>query len=364
MNVFPGTSALDKMAAFRGTLADLKTRQGQPFPFPVGLWLDNKTAAELQEPRKCDEWTAQILAAGFTAATANAFPYGAFHRLSIKTNVYLPDWSSPERALYTINVANILAKLCPKDQDASISTLPGAYAALSSPDALPQIAAQISRTAVALARIRDATGCTIRLAFEMEPDCIWESPAQFIAFYDRFLRNDPNADLIGVCYDTCHQELLPSQPGESLRLLLRNGIPITKIQLSSAIRILTPQGRTEMSSFFMDRVYLHQTREIADGKITARWDDLPAALRSRHPFRTLVCHFHIPIYLKEVTSGIVAANDELLAALDFVKKHPDDCPLLEIETYSYNVLPGFLKEKSLADSMEKESSFVMSYLKQ
>src|SRR6202167_4345843 len=56
--------------------------------------------------------------------TANAFPYGAFKGTVVKEQVYEPDWRSEERTRYTINVADVLADVCPSNIAPSIQSAP------------------------------------------------------------------------------------------------------------------------------------------------------------------------------------------------------------------------------------------------
>jgi len=358
MNVFPGTGAAQKMNALRGTLAEIRALPGQPAPFPVGLWLDNGAAMELQGP-KGDSWIAETLDMGYCAYTANAFPFGTFHGASVKTDVYHPDWTTPERVKYTIAVANVLARLCPPGRNASISTLPGGYKTHMAETDLPCIAANLLKTAEAFAHIQEETGIRVRLAVEMEPDCLWEAPAEFTAFYDKFLRHSPYAEHIGVCYDTCHQELLAGNPGDGLRHLEKRQVPIVKIQLSAAISTAAQSAWDALAASFQDKVYLHQTRVLENGAVAAKWADLPEALASgdRRMWR---CHFHVPVFLDKIPGGLAAAKGELLETIRILKLNPAICDTLEIETYSYNVLPDFLKEKSLADCLAKEAAYIDS----
>ena len=55
--------------------------------------------------------------------TVNAFPYGAFKNTLVKERVYEPDWRSDERAVYTMQVADILAEVAPPGIDPTIQSL-------------------------------------------------------------------------------------------------------------------------------------------------------------------------------------------------------------------------------------------------
>ena len=56
--------------------------------------------------------------------TANAFVYGVFKNTQIKEQVYEPDWRTHERRDYTMQVADILADMCPACATPSIQTAP------------------------------------------------------------------------------------------------------------------------------------------------------------------------------------------------------------------------------------------------
>ena len=47
----------------------------------------------------------------------------------MKENVYLPDWSSTERLVYTNQLFNIISRLTPEGVEGSVSTLPGSFKA-------------------------------------------------------------------------------------------------------------------------------------------------------------------------------------------------------------------------------------------
>ncbi|MDD4098501.1 MAG: metabolite traffic protein EboE [Lentisphaeria bacterium] len=366
MNVFPGTTPQAKLSALFGCLTEVRQRltgdDGRAFP--VGLWLDAATANALhQDAAAAAAWTARLHGAGFRAVTANAFPYGRFHDAAVKTGVYHPDWTCPERRDYTIAVADLLADMLPEGQVGSISTLPAGYRRDFPADGETPMLGHILAVARHLAQIRARTGKTIRLGFEMEPDCLWEDPAEFADFFARRLRGHENAEFVGVCYDTCHQELLARRPGEGLQVLLEAGIPIVKIQLSAAIQAPAPSARRFLVQNFQDTVYLHQTRALAHHRIVQAWNDLPPADCPDHELARgdeWRCHFHVPVFLEHLPGGLQVAKAELLAVLAAIRKSPAICPTLEIETYSYNVLPDFLKSTSLADCLVREAQFILA----
>lgn len=369
-NAFPAHGLDDRLHQLDGVLAQLRDAIPQPdhAPFPLGLWLDAAAMRQLDDDTTRRHLVQELARHGLTAQTANAFPYGRFHHTHVKTSVYLPDWSTPERRDYTLRVARLLADILPPDADGSISTLPCGYRDFPH-DRLELAAQNLRDCAHALERLRQQTGHTIRLAVEMEPDCLWETPQQFIDFRQRHLASDdPAATLIGVCYDTCHQELLGGHPGDGLRLLLRHGVPVPKIQFSAALAVTAPQGWQTLLRDFHDDVYLHQTR-LLDGyrRVRTALPDMPDAIPDGDGDgdARAVVHYHVPIHATTLAPGLEAARDELLATLALLRDTPALTPHLEIETYTYSVLPGFRQNQAaVIAAMRDEHAFVTRALAQ
>ena len=70
-------------------------------PYPIGLRLSARAAAELlhrENLQKFEDWLDTNNSYVFTI---NGFPYGSFHGSRVKEQVFLPDWTSPERVSYT-----------------------------------------------------------------------------------------------------------------------------------------------------------------------------------------------------------------------------------------------------------------------
>ena len=424
-NVFPATGeVVERTARIAENFNKIKDalKISSATSFPLGLWLDATSAAKLADSQIIANLKGILTTNHNTVFTVNAFPYGRFHSIGVKENVYLPDWTLRERVDYTLCVADALVELLPAGMIGSISTLPGGYRketqgneaesgengkwknleeehptsniqnvgklkarnAIAMGKKLEMIAANLREVAEYLAAIFTDKGKKIILAVEMEPDCLWESPAEFIKFRNQYLIAHPAAEeFIGVCYDTCHQELLGEIPGAGLELLEKSGVPIPKIQLSAAIN-RDICGEDDLTTAFKelakfaDGVYLHQTRLISyDSNVLIKFEDIPSystvknlfddgAFYSKNALSSnsfkLVSHFHTPIHMDQLSDGLRTAKNELTAVLKILSKRPaNELPHLEIETYTYNVLPKELREASLLDSMTNEYRWVMEH---
>jgi hypothetical protein len=332
----------------------------------LGFW----TSSNFLKLMQCDEnigYLQKFLKSrNYFISTVNAFPYGVFHNQPVKDKVYLPNWLNEKRVEFTIKAAVFLQKFLPENGIGSISTLPGAYKLhIKSSDhkIMKQIADNLEKVAESLAYIYEATGKKIRLGVEMEPDCIWETPEEFVGFYNNYLSAFKYApEYIGVCYDTCHQELIESTPGAGLRIFLNNDIPIVKIQLSAALEIQNIEFFKNIKNFD-EHVYLHQTRIFNNhGEISEKFIDIPCLKTMSEEDAILKCHFHLPIFWDEKGKFFASARKELLKTLDFLKKNPNICQDIEIETYTYNVLPDCINNNDITSAVVNEYKWVMKCL--
>jgi hypothetical protein len=179
--------------------------------------------------------------------------------------------------------------------------------------------------------------------------------------------NDPRlADHLGVTYDTCHFAVEFEEPADALAALVNHDIKISKIHLSSALKLQpTPEARERLQEF-SDDVYLHQVvvRE-ANGERSI-YNDLPEALSSEvyEDGRELPewrVHFHVPLHAP-AAEPFENTNDHLLGALDVLAEYPSICNHLEMETYTWEVLPPELKSQEVVDQIAQEYEWTLTEL--
>ncbi|MBI3876700.1 MAG: hypothetical protein HY300_12250, partial [Verrucomicrobia bacterium] len=115
---------------------------------------------------------------------------------------------------------------------------------------------------------------------------------------------------------------------------------------------------------FADDVYFHQVVERdANGKIT-RYRDLDVALASRpSPLATPEwrIHFHIPLHAPTTKLFATTAN-HLLGVLDVLAREPRLCSHLEMETYTWEVMPSELKKRDVVDQLVGEYEWTLAQL--
>jgi sugar phosphate isomerase/epimerase len=326
-------------------------------PFPLGLRVSARAAHEIdaREAARFRDWCARE---GFDVPTLNGFPQGRFHGAGVKEKVYLPDWRSAERVAYTARLAELLAAWLPlrgPGAVGSISTVPIAFRAHWDEADRALVRENLLEALAALARARDASGHEIVLALEPEPRCLLETTAEAVAFFDSLALPASLAPLLAVCFDCCHQAVEFEEPAAALGALRRAGIRIGKVQVSSALRA-TPAEFDALAAFD-EPSYLHQVVAREPGGALARFDDLPAFLAlppaARARFEECRVHFHVPIFA-ERAEGCGTTRSFLEAALPLL---PAETPL-EVETYSWNVLPAAARAGSVAESIVRELHWV------
>ncbi|NBA97647.1 metabolite traffic protein EboE [Pseudomonas sp. R5(2019)] len=321
-----------------------------------GLWICARAAAELQQVSARAQFLDLLQRSGLRLTSLNGFPYGEFHQGAVKAEVYLPNWADPQRLAYSLDLARILAyALPPYCRQGVISSVPLGYAATWTPALQERADDHLSQLTAALARLHRETGKKIVFCLEMEPDCVLENTDQAIAFFRRRQATDPNHEYLALCFDVCHQAVIFEDCYQSLDRLRHAQVPVGKIQLSNAmICRLPPQDDhrrehvLETLSNFAETTYLHQVKaRDTQGRLMA-WADLPAALVdcATHPgqYRELRIHFHIPLFSEHLLLPELSGSQIALAqTFDYLARHGDFRPVLEVETYSWGVLPAQLR---------------------
>lgn len=340
-------------------------------PFAIGLRLGHRAAGELAQKaalRKFQRWLAKNNCYVFTI---NGFPYGRFHGAAVKRKVYLPDWRSEDRLAYTNLLFDLLASLTPDGVAGSVSTLPGSFKEfIKSSEHLRAIRRNLWRCVDHVSRLSDKTGKTLHLALEPEPLCLLENSAETIAFFDQLRAERPrDARLdrcLGVNYDCCHFAIEYEEASDALAAFQDAGIKISKIHLSSALKTrATPAARAALTKF-SDRVYLHQVVErTSRGKLNF-YRDLPDALAEPSGPRSARSpewrvHFHVPLHAPAMVP-FENTNGHLLDTLDWLGKNPALCSHLEMETYTWEVLPTELKSRSVVEQLAAEYEWALARL--
>ncbi len=183
-NIHRGETWRETFASLETYALAVRERVCPKRPFAIGLRLSHRAAHELSDPGTLlafQRWLAQKDCYVFTI---NGFPYGQFHGTRVKEQVYLPDWTSPERLAYTNLLFDLLAKLLPAGVEGSVSTLPGSFKGFQlNADALKAIRQNLWYGVEHIAHLAEQTGRKLHLGLEPEPLCLLESSSRNHPFF-------------------------------------------------------------------------------------------------------------------------------------------------------------------------------------
>ncbi len=383
LNIHPGESWKDNFAAIRDKALAVKRRVAPDQWFGLGLRLAHHAASKLIEnPELIDEARDFFAEHQLYPFTINGFPYGRFHSGAVKENVYAPDWRTPERRDYTMQLADIFTNFLPPTVDGSISTVPGSFKPwIETEDDVSVMARNLAAVVAYFAAVKDDTGQEIHLGLEPEPDCFLETTPEMVAFFKDHLLSTGREELqrivgcsapkaeelirrhIGVCFDTCHVSLQYEDLADSYRTYLSEGIRISKVQLSAALHTDSTPESWEALRKFVEPVYLHQVKGIARSGARFAWFDLPGALEELPQFpdvEALRCHFHVPLFWPGAGPLQSTASD--LTHDFFHELRMGGCSHLEIETYTFDVLPEEHSPGDVVKSISREYAWVLQKL--
>lgn len=387
-NIHPGESWLEVFSNLEKYVLNLKSRLSPTAPFGIGLRLADAAAKELLQNNNLAQFRAWLTQEDLYVFTLNGFPYGGFHRQVVKDQVYAPDWSTQERVDYTLNLVQILATLLPEGLDGGISTLPLSYKPWWEKDqatfetVMKKSCLNIASVVVEMIRICEQTGKILHIDLEPEPDGLIENTSEVIDFYQNWLlpiggnylseklnieqslAETKLLEHVRVCYDTCHFSVEYEEPQSVFALFQAAGIKIGKIQISAAIKVKIPADVEKRSLIverlrpFAESTYLHQVIERRSDGTLYHYPDLITALP--HLEQSLAeewrTHFHVPIFIHDYQI-LQSTQDDIATVLHLLKAN-NACSHLEIETYTWDVLPAAMKI-DLLTSIQREYEWVL-----
>jgi hypothetical protein len=383
--VHPGDTWEDMWTSLTTYVPKVKARVCPDRPFGVSLRLSASSATTLAgSSAERDRLKAFLADNDMYLYTVNAFPYGPFKNRVVKEDVYKPDWRSEERTRYTMDVADVLADVTPAGISPSIQSAPlGFKPRVTGDDVVAEFTRHVLRVAAHLVALEARTGRTVTLALEPEPYCFLETTPETVAYFTDHLYSGKAAMAlakmtglpvseahlalrrhVGVVFDICHQAVEYENIGEALQMLVDAGIPIFKLQEAAAMRIpKVTQKIVDTLTRYADTIYLTQTIEKKDGRLT-RFLNLEDAFKAwcddpgPREWRT---HFHVPVFLDSL-GEFGTTRFAIEEALKFHKTNPLSRQL-EIETYTWDVLPEHLKTGDIVDYVSREIEWVRDQLR-
>jgi hypothetical protein len=384
--VHPGDTWSEMSESLRTFVPAVKKRVSPDDPFGVSLRLSADSAATLAEDcaerRRLREFLDEH---DLYVYTVNAFPYGPFKGRVVMTDVYEPDWASEARVDYTCQVADILAEISPEHIAPSIQTAPLAYRPkVSTPADVAALTRNLVRVVAHLVRLEQRTGRRVKLALEPEPFCFLQSTPETVDYFTAHAYAAPAAEHLalltglpaseapgalrrhlGVVFDICHQSVAFEDIAASLAALGAAGIPVYKLQAAAALWMPEVDDAVVADLLpFTDTIYLSQTTERRGGQtreFLTLADAIAARRRSPDEPREWRTHIHVPVFLDDL-GRFRTTRDGIAAALAAHARAPIS-DHLEVETYTWDVLPESLKTGDITEYVARELGWVRDELR-
>jgi hypothetical protein len=371
-------------ASLREFVPQIKKRFSPHAPFAVSLRISASSAKTLTDSQEERTSLAEFLASeDLYVYTVNAFPYGPFKGEIVMERVYEPDWTTDDRVNYTNSVADILAEISPAHVNPSIQTAPLAFKPNVAGEAyIAAFTHNVFRVVAHLYELEHRTGRRVKLAIEPEPACYLETTDETLEWFrNRVYSRAGIAELaevaripvseaegairryLGIVFDIGHQSVGFENITDSLTKIVDAGIPIFKLQEASSLWVeeLTHDKIPELRRF-TDTIYLSQTSLKQNGTIT-KFLNLGEALDAyeANPVPSeMRTHFHVPVFLEEL-GPFRTTRFGVQEALTMHRATPLS-DHLEIETYTWDVLPPELKTGDIIEYVSRELEFVRDEL--
>lgn len=366
-NIHRGESWMDTWEALKRHTLAVRDRVGAGRPYAIGLRLSDVASRELATPGALLEFQRWLDRENCYIFTINGFPFGQFHGTRVKEQVYRPDWTTMERLDYTKRLFSLLAELAPAGGQGSVSTVPCSYKEFITDEAQEGVMrARLWDCVEFLEELSSKSGRDLHLGLEPEPLCHLETSAEAVAFFGRMRGDRPGDDRVerrlGINYDTCHLAVEFEEPAAVVEAFRSNGIRISKLHFSSALATKPSRTRHELEAF-VEEVYFHQVvARKNDGRLV-RHRDLDVALgqagiEADEEWRI---HFHVPLHAKP-REGFETTSKHILGVMDALAENPSLCSHVEMETYTWEVLPPELKRRDVVDQLADEYRWTLGEL--
>jgi hypothetical protein len=253
---------------------------------------------------------------------------------------------------------------------------------VTGPDVVDSFTDHLLRVVAHLVGLKERTNRTVGLALEPEPYCFLETTDETVDYFTNHLYTGKSATKLaklagipiseahaalrrhlGTVFDICHQAVEFENISDSLQKLVNAGIPIFKLQEAAAVYMPQVDQKVVDSLLrYADTIYLTQTKEKKDGRyhMYLNLEDAFAAWKKEQSAREWRTHIHVPVFLDDL-GPFRTTRFAIEDALKFHKANPVSRQL-EIETYTWDVLPASLKTGDIVDYVCRELEWVQGEL--
>ena len=365
-NIHRGEDWAQTFRSLKTDVMSVRDRVSQNKAYAIGLRLSDLASRELSDPAVLETFQQWLKDQNCYIFTINGFPFGDFHETRVKEQVYVPDWTSKDRLEYTNRLFDLIAVLAPDGVDGSVSTLPGSFKEFITEESQEiQIRENIWQCVEYISELSARTGKALHLGLEPEPCGYFETSTETVFFFESLYAQHPNDsrlyEHLGVNYDTCHLAVEYEEPRMAIGALRDAGLRISKLHLSAAL-IVQPDDTVKGNlKAFEDDVYLHQVIEKTRLGTLNRYRDLDTALAAGGEAEEWRIHFHVPLHSPD-GDWFKTTREHTKGVLDLLQEDPQLCSHLEMETYTWEVLPNQIKDLDVVDQLVGEYEWTLGEL--
>ena len=358
-NIHRGQTWAETWDALKRYTLAVRDRVSPKSEYAIGLRLSDQASRELSDLQQLLTFQKWLEKENCYIFTINGFPYGQFHGTRVKEQVYAPDWTTSERVDYTCRLFDLLEKLVPKGLEGSVSTVPCSYKEFIRSSEQENAMRQNLWKCV-----EHIAGKPLHLGLEPEPLCYLETSEETAAFFERMRGDRPGDERLGqhlgVNYDTCHLAVEFEEPAEVLKRFKDHRIRISKLHLSSALKVQANPATRAALKAFADDTYFHQVIERKGDGSLKRYKDLDVALAQAGDNEWRI-HFHVPLH-SPPSKLFDNTADHLLGVLEALQRDPTLCSHLEMETYTWEVMPPEMKNRDVVEQLAGEYDWALKHL--
>ncbi|QQG46733.1 MAG: metabolite traffic protein EboE [Candidatus Azosocius agrarius] len=352
--------------------------------FGIGLRISNFAVLDLNKFSYILELKKWLMCNNFYIKSLNGFPYGFFSSNYIKDDVYFPNWSNFNRYLYTRRLILFFSVILGKYNNGGISTVPISYKYFVYNFIYNNVYIKsvkyLCNLIILLFNVYFNKKILLHLDVEPEPDCVVSNTSDFIFFFKKWLISRCEIylvlffpfykknvifsifDYIKICFDFCHSAVQFETLKQSFNSIFIFDVNFGKFQISSALKLdLKFYNNINIFSYLPETPYVHQVigNTFYGDIITYKDISLSFLFLYKKNFMEYRVHYHVPIFLEFY--GIFESTQKyIIDIINFIKNKKGNF-LFEIETYTFDILPCYLKLNVLY-SLKREYEWLLKKL--
>ncbi|HFL8794949.1 MAG TPA: metabolite traffic protein EboE [Candidatus Azosocius sp. HAIN] len=347
--------------------------------FYVGLRLSNFSIIYLSKFSFLFDFKIWLKCNNFYIQSLNAFPYCNFSNSYIKENVYFPDWGNFKRYVYMRKLIIFFSFFLEKNKFCGISTVPVSYKYFFHKFFYNNLYIKsikyLYNLVILLNNLYINKNILIHLDIEPEPDCVISKTMDYIFFFKNWFINRCffyiffNScfskekiyffifNYLKICFDICHSAVEFEKVNQSFNSIFLFEFSIGKFQISSSLEIM--KYNFNIFSYLPETPYIHQIHgnNFYGNVITYKDVSLFKIFLYNEKVINYRVHYHIPIFL-EFYGNFKSTQQYIIDMFNFLI-----CKnmffILEIETYTFEILPYYLKLNILS-SLKREYDWVIN----